>query len=267
MEHAQFTHLLKGIGVEIGAHNHPLPGINPIYIDKYPEFAGTPCLMDCYGTLESLPILDASLDYFVASHVLEHSANPIKGLVEMHRVLRHGGILYLVLPDKNKTWDRNRKTTPVDHFFEDYERGTTDCDPTHIHDFIYNVAWEEFSPDTPNDKVDETRGIHAKHYEDAIAGGLEINIHFHTFDPANLRALILELNKRTVPGAFEIIHYEPDFPDSTPNGILAILKKTTRTSLSTLGQRRLGKWFSSQYPFTQDARRVERAEMVLEGQG
>ena len=32
-------------------------------------------------------------------------------LVEIHRVLRHGGIAYLVLPDKNLTWDRMRETT------------------------------------------------------------------------------------------------------------------------------------------------------------
>ncbi len=261
MDHPQFSHLLQGIGIEIGAHDKPIPGINPIYVDKYPEFAGTPCLMDCYGTLESLPFLDASLNYVVASHVLEYSANPVRALVEIHRVLRHGGIAYLVVPDKNLTWDRMRETTPVDHFFEDYDRGTTDCDATHIDDFIYNVVWEEISPDTPIKQIDETRAVHAKHYKDAISGGLEINIHFHTFDPANLRALIKEVNDRAVPCAFEILQYQSDFPDSTPNGILAVLKKTTRTPVSIRGKRRWGKWFSSQYPYTPEARRVERTEV------
>lgn len=258
MDHAQFTHLLQGIGIEIGAHTSPVPGIHPIYVDKYPAFAGTPCLMDCFGTLESLPMLDASLDYIVASHVLEHSANPIKALVEMHRVLRHGGIAYLVLPDKNLTWDRTRETTPVDHFFEDYELDTTDCDGTHIDDFVSNGVWEEFSPDTPTDRIEESRAIQARQYEEAVAQGLEINIHFHTYDPSNFRAMIEELNRRQIPSSFEILHYHTNFPDSTPNGILAVLKKTTRTPLSTACKRKFERWFSGQYPFTRDAKRVER---------
>lgn len=258
MNHAQFTHLLTGIGIEIGAHTSPVPGIHPIYVDKFPEFAGTSCLMDCFGTLESLPVLDASLDYVVASHVLEHSANPIRALVEIHRVLRSGGIAYLVLPDKNLTWDRRRESTPVDHFFEDFERGTTDCDGTHIDDFVYNVVWDEFSPHVPADKADESRAILAGQYKEAVAQGLEINIHFHTFDPDNLRAMIEKVNRHPIPASFEILHCHTKFPESTPNGILVILKKTTRSPMSIACKRRWGRWFSGRYPFTRDAKRVER---------
>jgi predicted SAM-dependent methyltransferase len=52
----------------------------------------------CDGaTLEAVG--DASLDFVIANHLLEHMADPLKGLENWIRVLRSGGILYLAVPD------------------------------------------------------------------------------------------------------------------------------------------------------------------------
>ena len=44
-------------------------------------------------------IADASLDYVVQRHNLEHYQDPVKALQEWKRVLKHGGLLGMVVPD------------------------------------------------------------------------------------------------------------------------------------------------------------------------
>ena len=53
-------------------------------------------------------IPDGSYDFVLASHVLEHVANPIQGLVEMKRVLKPNGMMVVILPENRKPFDRNR---------------------------------------------------------------------------------------------------------------------------------------------------------------
>ena len=57
----------------------------------------------------------------LASHVLEHVANPLRLLDEVHRVLRPDGLLLLLLPDRHTTFDRTRAPTSLEHLMDDYE--------------------------------------------------------------------------------------------------------------------------------------------------
>ncbi len=209
------------IGVEIGAWKSPVPGISPIYVDRYAEFGGEPCRADYHGDATALPFHDHSLDYVVTSHVLEHVANPIAALTEWCRVLRPGGIIYLLVPDRRLTWDRFRAPTPVEHLFEDFARGTTAVDATHIDDFARGVDWTTFSPSTPPVEVAKKQAELSALYHAAVAAGEEINIHFHVFEPANLRELIARLQPRL---HWELVDEAENFPASAPNGFLVILR-------------------------------------------
>jgi SAM-dependent methyltransferase len=51
------------------------------------------------GTLTELPLADNSLDIVTAKHTLEHVDDPLRGLREIHRVLRPGGVALIVVPD------------------------------------------------------------------------------------------------------------------------------------------------------------------------
>jgi SAM-dependent methyltransferase len=51
------------------------------------------------GSLAKMPFPDASFDIVTAKHTLEHIESPMDGLREIHRVLRPGGVAFLIVPD------------------------------------------------------------------------------------------------------------------------------------------------------------------------
>jgi hypothetical protein len=221
------------VGTEIGPGSAPVPGLTPppLYVDCFKSFGAHPTQADYYGHACSLPFHDHALDYVIASHVLEHVANPVAALAEWHRVVRHDGIIYLIVPDRRVTWDRPRALTTVEHLLADYVAGTTAADATHIDEFVSGVDWSQFSPttaaeDRPARQAELAAGMHA-----AVARGEDINIHFHTFEPSNLRALLDTLAAQrgtTPPGpprlGWEIVDFAEYFPSTNPNGVLAILR-------------------------------------------
>ena len=88
--------------------------------------------------LSRLP--DAGQDFVIASHVLEHLANPLAMLVDIHRVLRTGGLLVLLIPDRHKTFDRERSPTPLSHLIDEYRRDVREVDDAHIVDFLIGTS-------------------------------------------------------------------------------------------------------------------------------
>lgn len=234
----------REVGTEIGAFKTPLPGITPIYVDKYSTYANERCLADFQGEAASLPFKSNSLDYVASSHVLEHVANPIKALAEWHRVLRPGGIIYMIVPDRRYTWDHARALTPIDHFFDDFRSETTSVDGTHIDDFVGNVDWSTYSPSTSPEKVSEAKENLKNTYWAAIRSGNEINIHFHVFEPSNLGALIEKAGKDSSTGVrWELVDLVERFPEENPNGILAVIrvKKSFKDRLASLAPRSKGR--------------------------
>jgi SAM-dependent methyltransferase len=220
-------------GVEIGAFRTPIPGIKPVYIDRFKEYAGKPCICDYLGDATELPIKSNSVNYVVASHVLEHLANPVLALKEWCRVLRHGGIIYLVVPDKRFTWDRNRATTTVKHLIEDYDKSTPLSDPTHVDDFVDNIVWSEFSPSTPADQTQVARDALKFGYWSAVNAKLEINIHFHVFEPQTIKDLVSALRAYD-PKTFdwEMMDFAERFPSGNPDGFFCAIRVR-----KSLGQR------------------------------
>lgn len=215
------------IGTEIGPGHNPIPGFAPapIYVDCYKEFGWQPVKADYYGHACALPFHSNSLDYVASSHVLEHVANPVAAFAEWYRVLRPGGMIYLVVPNRLATWDRARPLTTVEHLLEDYVNGTTACDATHIDDFAYGCDWSRYSPDTPPEAIPQARASLAQGMHEAVARGEDINIHFHTFEPATVRELVETLRywpKRRFN--WEIIDETDGFPGADPNGIFMAIR-------------------------------------------
>ncbi len=226
MEHREYaSRFLTGQGVEIGAFTTPIPGIRPIYVDRFPEYAGEKTLADYYGDACDLPFHACSLGYVATSHVLEHVANPLAALAEWFRVLEHDGIIYMVIPDISKTFDHKRQLSSVEHMLEDYENNVTQVDGTHIDEFVFGVDWKTYSPSTPVDQLKDAQEELASVYHHSIAAGSEINIHFHTFNSESARQLIEVGNRENIwNGKIDIVEVVESFPGSNPNGFLIIAR-------------------------------------------
>lgn len=81
-------------------------------------------------------IAEFSYDFVLSSHCIEHLANPIKGLKEWVRVLRPGGVIVLIVPHKDGTFDHCRAVTSLDHLVQDFEKQVTEDDMTHLEEIL-----------------------------------------------------------------------------------------------------------------------------------
>jgi SAM-dependent methyltransferase len=224
---------LKGIGTEIGAFTTPIPGISPIYVDHFETFAGVPTAAEYYGDATSLPFEDNSLNYVASSHVIEHAANPLAALKEWYRVLKHRGVVYCVVPDRRKTFDRNRALTDPEHFWTDFQNGTSQVDGMHIDDFCFGVDWSILHPNSSKSDYERERQEAARQYHAAVSAGLEINIHFHTFEPDTFVKMIkIGNDRRAWSGRFEVCEVHESFPAHNPIGFLVVARV-----FKTLGER------------------------------
>ena len=144
---------LHGNGIEVGALQFPLKlprSAKVRYVDRltipdlrkhYPELESYKLAkVDILDDGETLGTIgDATLDFVVANHFLEHCENPIKAVTNFLRVLREGGILFLAIPDKRYTFDRKREVTSFHHLFRDYEEGPQSSRNEHFKDWVTNV--------------------------------------------------------------------------------------------------------------------------------
>lgn len=81
-------------------------------------------------------IPDTQYDFVLSSNNLEHIANPLKAVSEFVRILRPQGLLVIVVPFKEKTFDHRRPYTPFSHLLDDYERDVGEDDLTHLPEIV-----------------------------------------------------------------------------------------------------------------------------------
>ena len=81
-------------------------------------------------------VSDGKYDFLIASHCLEHCANALKTVEEWCRVVKKGGAILLVLPDKRFTFDHNRNVTTFDHLLDDYKNQIDETDLTHLPEIL-----------------------------------------------------------------------------------------------------------------------------------
>ena len=143
---------ISGEGIEIGALNNPLPlptGVRITYVDcvpmerlkaAYPDAQKItpPDVVDDGEALSSFA--DASQDFVIANHFLEHSQDPIRTVQTFLRVLKTGGIAFMALPDKRMTFDVDRPVTPFEHLMKDYTQGPDWSKRDHFREAIREIV-------------------------------------------------------------------------------------------------------------------------------
>jgi SAM-dependent methyltransferase len=177
---------LRGDGLEIGALDKPLRlprGANARYVDHldeaglrrhYQELDGLPLvhvdIVDDGETLATVP--DGSVDFIIANHFMEHTQDPIGALQQQLRVLREGGVMYLAIPDKRRTFDRPRPVTPLEHVVRDHLEGPEGSRHEHYLEWAQEVS--RVLNDIPDHLVaDDAAALEASGY----------SIHFHVWTP------------------------------------------------------------------------------------
>ncbi len=149
-------------GLEIGALNRPAvrkSESDVLYVDhadvdvlraNYSHDAGVPPdsilpvdviwggkqLRDCFPD-------GRTFDYVVASHVIEHVPNVIGWLNELASVLKPGGLLYLAIPDRRRTFDIYRRTSSMAEFVNAYVTKAKRPSPQQIFDQHVHFAKDE----------------------------------------------------------------------------------------------------------------------------
>jgi predicted SAM-dependent methyltransferase len=140
---------LRGHGIEIGALSHPLRmprGARVDYVDRwsgeelraqYPDLADQkivePDILDDATRLAT--IADDSQDFVVANHFLEHCEDTVGALKTFLRVTRPGGVVFVAVPDKRRTFDSARPTTPLEHVLRDHALGPEVSRVQHYEEF------------------------------------------------------------------------------------------------------------------------------------
>jgi ubiquinone/menaquinone biosynthesis C-methylase UbiE len=199
---------IRGNGLEIGALHYPqkVPrSVEVKYVDrisreeaikKYPELDESmiidPTYIDDGFILEKVP--DASQDFLIANHVLEHSNNPILALSNWSRVLKPGGIMLMSIPKINKCFDRGRELTSLEHFIDDYKLVKNEMlddfsqkNRAHYSEWT-NISIPNITVDNGEEYLKPCDSKIEKQIDDLQKNGE--GIHFHTFSKETFRELL-----------------------------------------------------------------------------
>lgn len=125
-----------GKGLEIGGSAHNSFGLNTLNVDysdsmdtisKKNEisFCGKALKIDIVAEGDDIPLPDESQDFIVNSHVIEHFTNPIRALMEWDRLVKPSGIIFMIVPHKERTFEKEKECTPLEHLIDDFHNNNT----------------------------------------------------------------------------------------------------------------------------------------------
>ena len=98
-------------------------GTNQGMRDRLDEIVEVDYVLGATTTIAEAVASDAPFDYVIAAHVIEHIPDPVGWLEDLTHVLRPGGILSLIIPDKRYCFDINRSLTEVSDLVDANLRG------------------------------------------------------------------------------------------------------------------------------------------------
>lgn len=186
----------KGRGVEFGAAANPMPV--PLGSEvRYADLFATPVLeeelYDEHGSFEYVPldlqtsfdtmhgIMSGSLDFIIASHVIEHVRDPIGAILLSMEKLKSSGKLILVVPKMERTLDANRALTSLEHLALDH------TDPSRERDALHVIEFHAYA------KPDDLKNV----YEKAIHSIHDDyhSMHYHVWNEKNFKQMLKFVSK------------------------------------------------------------------------
>jgi predicted SAM-dependent methyltransferase len=189
LENRYLRRHFHGTGMEIGAlwRRFSVPRqVKVWYVDRldgdrlerhYPELKGRILQPDLLAEATQLPVRPGSLDFLIASHVLEHLPFPLAALRSWYEALAPEGILLLKVPDKRFTFDVHRSRTPLAHLLEEHGNPKRFDARAHYADWVENVGGQ--NPSGPG-------------FEQTVQHLMDQNysIHFHAWIDEDVREIV-----------------------------------------------------------------------------
>ena len=85
-------------------------------------------------------------DFVFSSHSLEHIANPLKAIKEWLRILKKGGYLIIIVPEKSACFDHKRNYSKFTTLLSQYEKNVGEDDLSTLPEILKN---HDLSMDLP----------------------------------------------------------------------------------------------------------------------
>ena len=211
--------LKNGVGLELGALTSPVVTKdegNIYYLDHMSQadlkkkYKSEPVDLDkivpvdfvLNGTLKQT-VGKKRFDYVIASHVIEHVPDTIGWLKEISDILKPGGVVSLVIPDKRFTFDFDRRLTDpsevIGAHIDKLQRPTSAM----MYDFASHCAdgidtgkaWSD--EDYYYDHPPKRRWNHDEAVEMCVRNqkGIYVDCHCHVYTPLSFTAILRELTK------------------------------------------------------------------------
>lgn len=131
-------------GLEIGASAHNpfnLKTLNLDFSDDYTQefkayeaqICGEYARVDIVSPGDELPFKDNTWDFVINSHVIEHFYDPVKTIKEWLRVVKPGGYVFMIVPHKERTFDKPRPRTPLAEIVDRHEHPNPPFPDLHGH--------------------------------------------------------------------------------------------------------------------------------------
>jgi SAM-dependent methyltransferase len=234
-----FADLSKLAGLELGPLHDPVVSKSEAPV-LYADHANTEALKEQYAHTPGVPnsdivdvdviwgadgaasLPDHSLDYVIASHVVEHIPNLLGWLGHVHRVLKSGGILGLAVPDRRFTFDFKRRETGIADVVHASLTGASAPLPICVLDHLLNAVHVDLAAAWDTDMDTEKLPLaHDPEYataaaQRALCSGDYVDCHCWVFTPKSLaelfeKAVAAGLVSFRCIGFHDTQYYQPEF--------------------------------------------------------
>lgn len=171
LAHKLLDHLT---GIEIGASaQNPFnlkalnvdftDDLNTVFKEEERLCTGTCAQVHIVAPGDKLPLEDGEVDFVISSHAIEHFYDPIKTMQEWLRVVRPGGYVYVIVPHKERTFDKDRPRTTLAELIDRHERPDPPVPDHHGHYSVWitqdfeelatHMKWKVVAIQDVDDKV------------------------------------------------------------------------------------------------------------------
>jgi SAM-dependent methyltransferase len=165
-------------GLEIGAGAHNPFGLDTktvgltedldardfqFFKDLQVSFCGEWAQIDIAADAHAIPVADSSQDFVLHSHVWSYLANPLGALAEWTRVVRDGGVIFVIVPKRDVVpYDAARPVTPLSVHVRHYELRSTHQSRAAEEGFHGRGHYSVFSPSSLREMVDWFNRTHRR---------------------------------------------------------------------------------------------------------